>query len=117
MVKIINTVFATIPANLWQKDNEAFYHALVHLTFSLAGIFVQSEINSSNGRLDARVETEDTIYILEFKLDRSAEEALRQIRDKQYFQPYLDSEKKRIGIGINFSKERKEVEAFQVATF
>ena len=117
MVRIVNTVFSTIPSNLWQKDNEAFYHALIHLTFSLVGVFVQSEINSSNGRLDAKVETDDTIYILEFKLDKTAEAALEQIREKQYFQPYLNSDKQRVGIGVNFSTATKEVEGFKVAYF
>ena len=117
MISIINTVFATIPSNLWQKDNEAFYHALIHLTFSLVGVFVQSEINSSNGRLDAMVETSETIYILEFKLDKTAEEALQQIRDKNYFQAYSNREKQRVGIGINFSKKDKKVDGFKVVNF
>ena len=117
VIETINYLFATIPSNLWQKDNEAFYHALIHLTFSLVGVFVQSEINSSNGRLDAMVETSETIYILEFKLDKTAEEALQQIRDKNYFQAYANREKQRVGIGINFSKKDKKVDGFEVVNF
>ncbi len=116
-IEIINSVFSTIPYNLWKEENEAFYHALVHLTFSLMGVFIQSEVKSSKGRLDAKVETEDTIYILEFKLDKSAAEALQQIEDKKYFQAYLNSDKKRIGIGINFSKEKKETEEYELRAF
>lgn len=117
VIRAINSVFSTIPSNLWQKDNEAFYHALIHLTFSLVGVFVTSEINSSNGRLDAKVETQDNIYILEFKLDQSAEAALQQIHNKQYFKPYANSSKQKIGIGINFSKTLKEVEHYLVEAF
>lgn len=116
-INIINTVFSTIPANLWQKDNEAFYHALIHLTFSLAGVFVQSEVNSANGRLDALVETGSHIFIFEFKLDKSAEEAIQQIQEKQYFRPYQNSDKQRIGIGINFSKAKKEVADYKIKKF
>ncbi|MEM9886643.1 MAG: AAA family ATPase [Bacteroidota bacterium] len=114
---IINATFATIPYQLWQKENEAFYHALIHLTFSLMGAFVQSEVNSSNGRLDAKIETEDSLFILEFKLDQSAEEAIKQIAEKQYFQAYQDINKKRIGIGINFSSAQKEVANWVVKNF
>lgn len=116
-ISIINATFSTIPAELWQKENEAFYHALVHLLCSLMGAYIQSEVNSAQGRLDARIETADTIYILEFKLDKSAEEAITQIEEKNYFHPYLDSTKKRVGIGINFSKTRKEVDSWLVKAF
>ena len=57
--------------------------------------------------IDAKVETADTIYILEFKLDKSGEEALAQIREKEYFKAYQDSPKKKVGVGINFSVAKK----------
>ncbi len=117
VIKTINGVFATIPYQLWQKDNETFYHALIHLTFSLVGVFIQSEINSSNGRLDAMIETVDAIYIIEFKLDKSADLALQQIQTKNYFAPYQSSLKKKVGIGINFSKELKAVEHYKLKEF
>ena len=61
--------------------------------------------------------TDDTIYVFEFKFDKSAEEAIQQIRDKGYFKPHLASPKKRIGIGINFSKEKKEIEDYLIVEF
>jgi hypothetical protein len=81
------------------------------------GAFIQSEVNSAQGRLDAKVETKNTIYILEFKLDKSAQEALNQIEEKEYFKPYLDSPLEIIGVGINFSKAKKEVESWEVKSF
>ncbi|MFK7980944.1 MAG: PD-(D/E)XK nuclease domain-containing protein [Saprospiraceae bacterium] len=102
---------------MWQKENEAFYHALIHLTFSLAGVFVQSEVNSANGRLDALIETDTHIFIFEFKRDKSAEAALQQIEDKQYFQPYQNYDKQRVGIGVNFSKAKKEIANYKIKTF
>ena len=116
-MKHINTVFSTIPAELWQKDNEHFYHALIHLTFVLLGAYVQSEVNSSNGRCDAILQTDEYIYALEFKLDKSAEMALQQIEDKGYLLPYSASSKPKIGIGINFSKELKRVESYLVKVY
>ncbi|MEM8523847.1 MAG: AAA family ATPase [Bacteroidota bacterium] len=117
VVNIINATFASIPNQLWQKENEAFYHALIHLTFSLMGVYVQSEINSANGRLDAKVETENTIYILEFKLDQSVDIALKQISEKRYFGAYKDVSKQKIGVGINFSTQQKAIENWQSQIF
>ena len=116
-IKHINTVFSTIPAELWQKENEHFYHALIHLTFVLLGAYVQSEVNSSNGRCDAILQTDDYIYAFEFKLDKSAEIALQQIEDRGYLLPYAASPKPKIGIGINFSKELKKVESYLSKVF
>jgi hypothetical protein len=59
------------------------------------------------------VETDTRVYILEFKLDRSAEEALAQIRTKKYYQAWWHLGKPVVGIGVNFSSETKNVEAWQ----
>ena len=108
----INTVFSTIPAELWQKENEHFYHALIHLTFVLLGAYVQSEVHSSKGRCDALIHAENYIYAFEFKLDKTSEQALQQIEDKGYLKPYATSPKTKIAIGVNFSKENKCVESY-----
>ncbi|NJL77044.1 MAG: AAA family ATPase, partial [Saprospiraceae bacterium] len=82
VIAIINSVFSTIPYDLWRGASELHYHALVHLTFSLLGNYVQSEVHSSKGRCDAVVQTNTHVYALEFKLDKSAVEALEQNRAK-----------------------------------
>jgi Predicted AAA-ATPase/PD-(D/E)XK nuclease superfamily len=107
---ILNTVFKSLPYELWQKENEHFYHAIIHLTFSLLGVYVQSEIQTSDGRMDALIRMKDFIYCIEFKLDKSADEAIQQIKNKGYLQPFAHENKKRIAIGLNFSTEKKKVE-------
>jgi Predicted AAA-ATPase/PD-(D/E)XK nuclease superfamily len=106
---ILNTIFKSLPYELWQKENEHFYHALIHLTFTLLGVYVQSEVQTSDGRMDALIRMKDYIYCIEFKLDKSADEAIQQIKDKGYLTPFAYEGKKRIAIGINFSKETKKV--------
>lgn len=108
--EIINHAFSQIPYDLWLKDNEHFYHAIVHLMFSLLGVYIQSEVHTKKGRADALVEFEDGVYCLEFKLDRSAAEALDQIRERAYTEKYHGSGKTIHHIGINFSSEKKMVE-------
>ncbi len=114
-MQIINVVFSTIPYDLWQRENEHFYHALIHLTFTLLGVYVQSEVHTSRGRCDAVVQTKDYIYAFEFKLDKTAQEALDQIAAKGYLAPYAQSGKQRVAVGANFSTPLKAVESWLTA--
>ena len=107
---LFNSLFKSIPYELWQKQNEHYYHAIIHLTFRLLGIYIESQVHSSDGRLDALVQTKDYVYCFEFKLGGKAEVALQQIIDKGYLTPYLHTGKTCIGIGLNFSKKLKKVE-------
>jgi hypothetical protein len=106
---ILNTIFKSLPYELWQRENEHFYHAIIHLTFTLLGVYIQSEVQTSDGRIDALIRLQDYVYCIEFKLDESAEKALQQIKDKGYLQPFSQEHKKLIAIGINFSSETKKV--------
>jgi hypothetical protein len=58
--------------------------------------------------------TDRYIYILELKLDGTAEEALQQIKDKGYLQPYVADNRKKLAVGIAFSSEKREASAYQV---
>ncbi len=106
----INQAFAQIPYDLWQKENEHFYHAIVHLLFSLLGVYIFSEVHTKRGRADALIIFEDQIYCLEFKLDKSADEALTQIKERGYLNQYKNTDQPKHLIGINFNSEKKEVD-------
>ncbi|MCU0467386.1 MAG: ATP-binding protein [Arcicella sp.] len=110
---ILNTIFKSLPYELWQRENEHFYHAIIHLTFTLLGVYIQSEVQTSDGRMDALIRLQEYVYCIEFKLDESAEKALQQIKDKGYLEPFLQDDKKLIAIGINFSSETKKVAELQ----
>lgn len=106
----LNSLFKSIPYEIWQKENEHFYHAILHLTFRLLGIYVESQVQTSDGRLDALVQMKNFVYAFEFKLDGSAEQALEQLKTKGYLLPFSNLGKTCIGIGVNFSKSDKNVE-------
>jgi hypothetical protein len=110
---ILNALFKSLPYELWQRENEHFYHAIIHLSFSLLGIYVQSQVQTSDGRMDALVQLEDYIYCFEFKLDESAEQAIEQIKEKGYLQPFENDPRKRLAVGVNFSTQMKQVEALK----
>ena len=114
VIDIINTAFSTIPYDLWRGATELHYHALVQLTFSLLGSYLQSEVHTAQGRCDALIKTATHIYALEFKLDKTAEEAVNQIFEKGYLTPYIYEPQQKIAIGINFSSELKKVEHYIV---
>lgn len=109
VVQIINSMLKDVPSLLLDQKNEHFYHALVHLLFRYLGLFIESEVHTSDGRMDAVVQTPTDVFILEFKLDESAESALQQIKTKQYAEKYRLTNKPVTGIGIAFGSGRKDV--------
>ena len=60
------------------------------------------------------IETEDTIYLFEFKLDGTAEEALKQIDDKGYAIQYEAGDKKVVKVGVNFEKDKRTIERWVI---
>ena len=108
----LNRLFASIPYQIFIADKEAYYHSVTYLALSLMGSYVQAELSQARGRPDAVVHTEKVIYVIEFKLDQSAEEALAQIKAKGYVQPYLQPGKTVKAVGIRFSSEHKQVDAW-----
>ena len=107
--ELLDVTLAGVPYDLWQQKGEHIFHALVHLTFSLLGAYVQSEVHTARGRCDALVITDDYIYAFEFKVDRPAAEALAQIEERGYLERYADDGRQRMAVGVSFDGERKVV--------
>ena len=73
------------------------------------GQFSEAEVRSAKGRADAVVKTDDYIYIFEFKLDGSADEALAQIDNRGYLIPYTADDRKLVKIGVNFDPKERNI--------
>jgi hypothetical protein len=116
-IEIINAMLKDVPAELFQKSGERFYHALVHLHFRYLGLLIQSEVWSFDGRLDSVVQTDSHVFILEFKIDQNAQTALQQIEDKHYADRYRAEGKAIVGVGINFSTEKRAIDDWRQKTF
>ena len=93
----------------------SYFHNAVALIFKMVGFYTDTERNTSDGRMDMVVQTADYIYLFEFKLDRSADEALAQIEEKQYALPFAHDSRKLYKIGVNFSSETRRIENWKVA--
>jgi PD-(D/E)XK nuclease superfamily len=109
VIKIINSILKDVPSMLIKGKKEHFYHALVHLHFRYLGLLMDSEVNTSDGRMDTVVKTNTHIYILEFKLNLSADIALQQIKDKDYAAKYVVENKEIQLIGISFNSRKKAI--------
>ncbi len=116
-IDLVDILFSTIPYQLFQQKQEAFFHAILHLSFSGIGLFVQSEVSTTKGRVDSVVHTKNQIYVMEFKLDASAESALAQIREKRYGSPFLDRGKEVIALGVSFSSTEKAVAEWEAVPY
>ena len=112
-VEGLNSLFASIPYQIFIADKEAYYHSITFLALSLMGSFIQVEVSQAKGQPDAVVHLEQVIYVLEFKLDKSAEAALAQIQEKGYAQPYLGQGKTVRAVGLNFSSSQKALDQWQ----
>jgi len=100
--------FADFPYELNDKT-ERHYQVIVYLIFKLMGQFTQAEVHSAKGRADAIVQTSDYVYIFEFKLNGTAEEALQQINDKDYAEPFKSDKRQIVKVGVEFSAETRNV--------
>ena len=95
-------------------DTELYFQNFLFVFFRLLGLYVEVERATSDGRTDMIVQTKDYIYIFEFKLDRSADEALRQIDDKGYARPFAADGRPLYKIGVSFSSEKRRVEEYRI---
>ncbi len=114
VIDMIKTVFKKIPYPIFIQDREAYYHSLIYLTFFYLGQFAEAEVNESNARVDCVVKTPTHIYVIEFKLDETAQVAMRQIKNRDYAGAFRDDPRPKVLLGINFSSRLKSVDDWLV---
>ena len=96
------------------RDQEVHYQNVIFILSKLMGFYVKAEYNTSHGRIDMVLQTNKFIYIMEFKLEGTAEEALKQINEKQYALPFEADGRKIFKIGVNFSAKTRNIEKWIV---
>jgi hypothetical protein len=108
MMNALTAFFASIPYDII-GDDEKYYQTVVHLIFTMLGLQCRSEVRIAAGRIDTLVETNKLVYCFEFKLQGTAEEALRQIDEKEYLLPWSGSGKKQYKIGVAFDTQKRNI--------
>ena len=103
-------LFARLPYPNDERTVEQNFQNVIYIVFMLLGQFAMTELHSSKGRADCIVETDDYVHIFEFKRDKSADEALKQIEDKGYAKPYTADSRTLIKIGVNFNSREGNID-------
>jgi len=110
----LNALIAKVPYSDKGAAPESYFQNAIYIIFTLMGFYVRMEERLSNGRIDLTVETDNRVYLFEFKIDSSADSAMRQIRDKEYWRPYLASGKEIILVGANFDSDTRRLDGFLI---
>ena len=109
----LQSFFADTPYEL-ARDLELHYQNILYIVFKLIGFYVQAEYHTSEGRIDLVLQTDRYVYVMEFKLDGTAEEALQQIEDKRYALPFATDKRQVFRVGVNFSNRMRNIERWLV---
>ena len=109
----LQSFFADTPYEL-VRDLELHYQNVLFIVYKLLGFYVQAEYHTSNGRINMVLKTDRYIYVMEFKFDGSAEEALKQIEEKGYAVPFANDSRQLIKVGVNFSSKTRNIDSWIV---
>ncbi|WP_299096235.1 ATP-binding protein [uncultured Bacteroides sp.] len=105
-LQMLQTFLSTVP----QCDNtnyEGHYQQLFYIIFSLLGYYVDVEVRTPRGRVDIVLRTQNTLYVMELKLDKGADAAMDQINLKNYPERFALCGLPVVKVGINFDSERR----------
>ena len=87
---------------------------IFYLFFRLMGQYIDVEVDTAIGRADAVVKLQDTIYVFEFKVNGTPEEALAQINSKGYAIPYQADHRKIVKVGVNFDSATRTIGEWKI---
>lgn len=120
-VTLLNSIIKSIPYLIYkEKFNEGYFHSFFHVALTLIGMRPLSEVATSDGRIDMVVDCPKAIYIMEFKYSPNdkdlSNDALNQIKDKKYYQPYIIQQKTIVGIGYSFEEKSRQITNYRAET-
>ena len=98
-----------------EPQQERHFQSVMFILTALCGYHVEIESHTNKGRMDMTVKTKDYIYIFEFKFNKSAEEALAQIDEKGYAEPFKSDGRQIVKVGVNFSTACRNIDRWIVA--
>ena len=112
---VLTGLFASITYTTGNDPFEHYFQTVIYLVFTLLGKFALCEMHTFTGRIDCKVETQDFIYLFEFKRDDTAKAALAQIDSKEYSLPFVADTRKLYKIGVSFDSESRKLVGWEVA--
>lgn len=112
-MRTLEALFANTTYQI-QGDAEKDFQYAMYIIMELLGEYVQAERSTSNGRIDLLLQTREYIYIVELKIDNTADAALQQIEEKGYAKPFVNDPRKLFKIGVSFSTENRRIEDWKI---
>lgn len=113
-MNVLDTIFSGA-TYLIEINSEKSFQQAMYIIMELLGEYVEAERHTSNGRIDLLLQTKDYIYIVELKIDNTADAALQQIEDKGYARPFAGDSRKLFKIGVSFSTKDRRIEDWKIA--
>ena len=113
-IELIKSIYSSVPNEIGKNLNESAYHLAFYCMMRSSGAKIDAEVSTNKGRIDAVLENNEHVYIIEFKINKSAEEALNQIKNKAYYEQYDVWKKSHTVhlVGINFSTEERNISSY-----
>ncbi|NMA43116.1 MAG: ATP-binding protein [Oligosphaeraceae bacterium] len=112
-MNLLKSFFAAVQYDV-TTDSEGRFQLLFYSVFLLMGVRIEAESRTNDGRIDAVIRDGDCIYIFEFKMNQTAEVALAQIRDKEYYQKYQHAGKRLLLIGASFDTASRQIADWKI---
>ena len=112
-MKRMETMFADGNYQIAGKA-ELYFQNAFYVIMKMMGFYTEVERTTSRGRIDMTIKTQNYIYVMEFKLDGTPDEALKQIEEKGYAEPFAMDNRKLYRIGVNFSSEKRCIDGWKL---
>lgn len=114
-LRLLKSFLADIPYDLSNNKPEIYFENNLYIIFRLVGLEVTTEYRTSRGRIDILLQTSDSIYVVELKLDGTAKSAMEQINSREYMLPFECDGRRIFKIGIGFSKRTRNISRWIIA--
>ena len=112
-MQLMQSLMAGTPYELI-RELENHYQNVMFIITKLMGFYIQAEYRTSNGRIDLMIGTDKYVYIIELKFNGTAEEALKQIEEKNYALPFNIDDRQVVKIGANVSGETRNIDEWRI---
>ena len=107
-LRFLQTFLDTVPY-CDNANSEGHYQQMLYIIFSLMGFYLDVEVHTAKGRVDLVLHAPHALYIIEIKLNKSAEDAMEQIELKQYDKRFSLLNLPIVKVGVNFSTEARNI--------
>lgn len=114
-LRLLQTFLGTVPY-CDNTDYEGHYQQLMYIIFSMLSYEVDVEVRTPHGRVDMVLKTRSKLYLIELKLDRSADKAMEQINLKNYSSRFALCKLPVVKVGINFDSKKGTIEDWKIET-